>query len=196
MNSTSDLEHSASPLWPQETRQSYVRKFALLYCLASLSVSAFFTPQDFNPPVAIIVNILLYLIGAPYWFRNSTRLTPYSLNVISQVANAGATIWICSFLGPTSHINIVAIPNFIMALMMFHPVHSKSTVASAAASLALVMLPVFPFVDSWYAHKRMIESNLVILRSIVDIMIVRDPHLNSTPTKWSKNGDSKWLHGV
>lgn len=156
--------------WPSEIRQSYVRKFALVYSLTTLGFSLYFTPQEFNPKTAIPVNLGLFLIAAPYWFRNS-RVPPYWLNVISQVSNAGASVWICSFLGPTSHINLVAIPQFIMALMMFRGVHPRTLWAVAGLCLFQLMLPLFPFVETSYAHKRMKEEGLVVLRAILDVTI-------------------------
>ena len=156
--------------WTTPTRQDYVRKFALFYCGVTLSFSAYFTPQDFNLKVAVIVNVMLFLIGAPHWFRN-TRIPPYWLNVISQIGNAGASVWICSFLGPTSHINLVAIPQFIMALMMFSGIHPRTTIASAFLCLWLLSLPLFEFTNTWYLHKRMPEHELVILRELLDISI-------------------------
>jgi signal transduction histidine kinase len=153
-----------------DIRQAYVRKFALAYSLTTLAFSLYFTPQEFNPKSAIPVNIGLFLIAAPHWFRNS-KIPAYWLNVISQVANAGASVWICSFLGPTSHINLVAIPQFIMALMMFSGIHPKTTIAVAGLCLLQLMLPLFPFVDTWYLHKRMREPGLVVLRAILDVTI-------------------------
>jgi len=156
--------------WPNPSRQAYVRKFALVYCLVTLSFSAFFTPQDFNLKVSVIVNGLLFFIGSPFWFRN-TRVSPYWLNVLSQIGNAGASVWICSFLGPTSHINLVAIPQFIMALMMFSGSHNKTTLFSGVLCVGLLSLPLFPFVDTWYLHKRMPEGDLKILRELMDLTI-------------------------
>ena len=156
--------------WNTPTRQDYVRKFALFYCGVTLCFSAYFTPQDFNLKVAVIVNVLLFLIGVPHWFR-STRIPAYWLNVISQIGNAGASVWICSFLGPTSHINLVAIPQFIMALMMFSGIHPRTTVASAVLCLWLLSLPLFEFTNTWYLHKRMPEQELVILRGLLDVAI-------------------------
>jgi len=158
------------PSWPEAIRQSYVRKFALAYSLATLAFSLYFTPQEFNPRVAIPVNLGLFLIGAPYWFRNS-GVPPYWLNVISQISNAGASVWICSFLGPTSHINLVAIPQFIMALMMFGGVHPRTTIWVAALCVGQLMLPLFPFVQTSYLHKRMKEEGLIVLRAILDLTI-------------------------
>ncbi len=156
--------------WPNPSRQAYVRKFSLVYCLVTLSFSAFFTPQDFNLKVSVIVNGLLFLIGSPFWFRN-TRVSPYWLNVLSQIGNAGASVWICSFLGPTSHINLVAIPQFIMALMMFSGTYPKTTFASGVLCVGLLSLPLFPFVETWYLHKRMPEGDLKILRELMDLTI-------------------------
>jgi|GEM_PF-2715764 len=156
--------------WTTPTRQDYVRKFAIFYCGVTLCFSAYFTPQEFNLKVAVFVNLMLFLIGAPYWFRN-TRIPPYWLNVISQLGNAGASVWICSFLGPTSHINLVAIPQFIMALMMFSGIHPRTTIASAFLCLWLLSLPLFEFTHTWYLHKRMPEDELVVLRELLDITI-------------------------
>lgn len=156
--------------WPAEIRQSYIRKFALVYSLTTLAFSLYFTPQEFNPRTAIPVNIGLFLIGAPHWFRRS-RLDPYWLNVISQVANAGASVWICSFLGPTSHINLVAIPQYILALMMFGGVHPRTLAWVTIVCVMQLLLPLFPFVQTAYLHKRMKEEGLVVLRSILDLTV-------------------------
>ena len=153
------------------TRQSYVQRFTLIYSSTTLAFSAFFTPQDFNPYTAIPVNLLLFLIGAPYWFRKSS-IHEARLNVVSQISNALASIWICSFLGPTSHVNLVAIPQFILVLMMFRGKSKPLTYLLGGMCVIQLSLPLAPFVNSWYLHKRMKEENLVILRELMDISIL------------------------
>ena len=152
------------------TGQEYVQKFTFFYCLIILLFSAYFTPQDFNFKVALIVNILFFLIASPYWFKNF-NLSPYFLNLTSQLANAGASVWTCSFLGPTSHINLVAIPQFILVLMMFGE-HRKTKYVMGFVCILLLLLPLFPFVETWYLHKRMKEENLLILRSLIDLSVL------------------------
>ncbi len=153
------------------TRQSYVQRFTLIYSSTTLAFSAFFTPQDFNPYTAIPVNLLLFLIGAPYWFRKSS-IHEARLNVVSQISNALASIWICSFLGPTSHVNLVAIPQFILVLMMFRGKSKPLTYLLGGMCVIQLSLPLAPFVNSWYLHKRMKEENLVILRELMDLSIL------------------------
>ncbi|NDG84206.1 MAG: sensor histidine kinase [Proteobacteria bacterium] len=153
------------------TRQSYVQRFTLIYCSTTLAFSAYFTPQDFNLKTAVIINILLFLIGAPYWFRKS-RIPDMALNLTSQLSNVLASIWICSFLGPTSHINLVAIPQFVLVLMMFQGKSRILTFALGAMCVFQLSLPLFPMVDIWYLDKRMKEENLVILREILDLSIL------------------------
>lgn len=154
-----------------QSRQAYVQKFTLVYSCVCLAFSLFFTPQEFNPRVAIPVNILLFLIAAPYWFRN-TKASDVRLNVISQVSNALASIWICSFLGPTSHVNLIAVPQFILVLMMFEGRSRLLTSALGALCIFQLSLPLFPFVDTWYIEKRMKEENLVILRMFFDVTVL------------------------
>ena len=152
------------------TDQLYVQKFTFIYCSVILTFSAYFTPQDFNLKVAVIVNILFFLIGAPYWFRKS-RIPSLYLNFVSQISNGLATVWTCSFLGPSSHINLVAIPQFVLVLMMFDK-KPKLKIILGVVCLFLLMLPLFPFVDEVYLDKRMKESNLAILRSLIDLSIL------------------------
>ena len=152
------------------TDQSYVQKFTLIYCCILLSFSAFFTPQDFNLKVALIVNILFFLIGAPNWFRNWNIPSLY-LNLISQISNALVSVWTCSFLGPTSHVNLVAIPQFVLVLMMFDKNRGLKFVLGTVC-LFLLLLPLFPFVNELYLDKRMKESNLAILRSFIDLCVL------------------------
>ena len=152
------------------TDQLYVQKFTFIYCCIILSFSAFFTPQDFNLKVALIVNILFFLIGAPYWFRK-TRISILYLNITSQISNALASVWTCSFLGPTSHINLVAIPQFVLVLMMFDK-KPKLRFLLGLVCLFLLILPLFPFVNDIYLDKRMKESNLAILRSLIDLCVL------------------------
>ena len=153
------------------SRQSYVQRFTLIYSSFTLAFSAYFTPQGFNPKSAVPVNILLFLIGAPFWFRKSS-ISVVTLNVVSQVSNALASIWICSFLGPTSHINLVAIPQFILVLMMFGGQNRLLTYVLGAMCVFQLSLPLIPFVDTWYLHKRMKEENLIILRELLDLSIL------------------------
>ena len=152
------------------TGQKYVQKFTFFYCLIILLFSAYFTPQDFNLKVALIVNILFFLIGSPYWFKNS-NISPYFLNVTSQLANAAVSVWTCSFLGPTSHMNLVAIPQFILVLMMFGD-HRKTKYVMGFICILLLLLPLFPFVETWYLHRRMKEENLILLMSITDLAVL------------------------
>ncbi len=152
------------------TGQKYVQKFTLFYCVIILLFSAYFTPQDFNLKVALIVNIFFFLIGAPYWFKKS-KVPAYFLNLTSQLANAIVSVWTCSFLGPTSHINLVAIPQFILVLMMFGE-NRKTKYVMGSICVLLLLLPLFPFVETWYLHKRMKEENLHILRSITDLSVL------------------------
>lgn len=171
MLSRSPQSTSSSPTsWPEEIRQAYVEKFALAYCLVVLSFSLFFTPQDFNPATAIPVNILLFMIGTPYWFRRA-QVPRYWLNLTSQICNAGASIWICAFLGPTSHINLVAIPQLVLALMMFRRVHPKTTAVVTLICLIQLILPLFPVIQTRYLHKRMKEEGLIILRLLIDVTV-------------------------
>jgi signal transduction histidine kinase len=153
------------------TRQLYVQRFTLIYSCTTLAFSAYFSPQDFNFKVALIVNILLFLIGAPFWFRKS-GIPELTLNVTSQISNALASIWICSFLGPTSHVNLVAIPQFILVLMMFGGKSRFLTYSLGAMCVVQLSLPLFPFVNTWYLEKRMKEENLVILRELMDLSIL------------------------
>ncbi len=154
-----------------DTRQAYVQRFTLIYSSICLLISCYFTPQDFNWIPAVIVNLLLFLIAAPYWFRKK-NISNYLLNVISQVSNVLASIWICSFLGPTSHINMVAIPQFLLVLMMFGRKERTTRYILAGTCVLQLLLPLVPFVDEWYKEKRMIESNLVILRALIDLSIL------------------------
>lgn len=156
--------------WPEEIRQAYVEKFALAYCLIVLGFSLFFTPQNFNPVTAIPVNILLFMIGTPYWFRQA-RVPHYWLNLTSQVCNAGASLWICAFLGPSSHINLIAIPQLVLALMMFRRIHPKTTFVVTLICLLQLVLPLFPVIQTRYLHKRMKEEGLVILRLLIDVTV-------------------------
>lgn len=156
--------------WPDELRQAYVRKFALAYSITTLAFSVYFTPQGFNPKTAIPVNLGLFLIAAPHWFRRSS-VPHYWLNLISQISNAGASVWICSFLGPTSHINLVAIPQFILSLMMFWPKYPKTTWAVGALCFWELLLPLHEFVNTSYLHKRMPEEGLVVLRALLDVTV-------------------------
>lgn len=153
------------------TRQTYVQRFTLIYSSTTLVFSAYFSPQDFNFKVALIINVLLFLIGAPYWFRK-TSIPHLYLNVLSQVSNAFASIWICSFLGPTSHINLVAIPQFILVLMMFGGKYRLLSWTLGAICVFQLSLPLFPFVNTWYLNKRMPEEHLVILRELIDLLIL------------------------
>lgn len=153
------------------TRQTYVQRFTLIYSSSTLIFSAYFSPQDFNFKVALIINILLFLIGAPYWFRK-TSIPHVYLNILSQVSNAFASIWICSFLGPSSHINLVAIPQFVLVLMMFGGKHRILSYLLGAMCIFQLSLPLFPFVNSWYLEKRMPEADLVILRELMDLSIL------------------------
>jgi signal transduction histidine kinase len=152
------------------TDQLYVQKFTFIYCCVILVFSAYFTPQDFNLRIAVIVNILFFLIGAPYWFRK-TRIPSFYLNIISQISNGLASVWTCSFLGPSSHINLVAIPQFVLVLMMFDK-KPKIKIFLGVVCLILLLLPLFPFVNEVYIDKRMKESNLSILRSLIDICVL------------------------
>ncbi len=171
MLSKSPQSTAASPSsWPEEIRQAYVEKFALAYCLIVLSFSLFFTPQSFNPYTAIPVNILLFMIGTPYWFRRA-QIPHYWLNLTSQICNAGASLWICAFLGPSSHINLVAIPQLVLALMMFRRVHPKTTFVVTLICLLQLVLPLFPVIQTRYLHKRMKEEGLVILRLLIDVTV-------------------------
>ena len=153
------------------TRQSYVQRFTLIYSSTTLAFSAYFTPQDFNFKVAFIVNTLLFLIGAPFWFRKS-GIPEITLNVTSQISNTLASIWICSFLGPSSHVNFVAIPQFILVLMMFGGKSRSLTYLLGGMCVVQLSLPLFPFVNTWYLDKRMKEENLVILRELMDLSIL------------------------
>jgi signal transduction histidine kinase len=152
------------------TDQLYVQKFTITYCCVILCFSAFFTPQDFNLKVALIINILFFLIGSPYWFRN-TQIPILYLNIISQISNTLASVWTCSFLGPHSHVNLVAIPQFILVLMMFDE-KSRIKYILGGVCLVLLVLPLFPFVNEIYLDKRMKESHLVVLRTFIDISIL------------------------
>lgn len=152
------------------TTQKYVQKFTFLYCVIILLFSCYFTPQDFNLKVALIINSLFFLIGSPFWFRNFS-IYPYWLNLISQIANCCVSVWTCSFLGPSSHINLVAIPQFILVLMMFGP-QRKTKFFLGFLCIVLLLLPLFPFVNTLYLDKRMKEENLTILRSLIDISIL------------------------
>jgi signal transduction histidine kinase len=152
-------------------QQAYVERFTLIYCAVVMSFSAYFTPQDFNWKVALPVNLLLFLIGAPYWFRKS-QIPKTTLSVASQVSNALASVWICSFLGPTSHANLVAIPQFILVLMMFKGRSRTLTYLLGSVCVFLLSLPLFSFVNTWYAHKRMPEEDLVVLRYLLDLSIL------------------------
>ena len=154
-----------------DNQQAYVERFTLIYCAVVMSFSAYFTPQDFNWKVALPVNALLLMIGAPYWFRKS-RISKTTLSVMSQVSNALASVWICSFLGPTSHANLVAIPQFILVLMMFKGRSRPLTYILGTVCVFLLSLPLFPFVQTSYAHKRMPEEHLVILRYFFDLSIL------------------------
>ncbi len=154
-----------------KSRQEHVRRFTLVYCGVCLAFSAYFTPQGFNPATAVPVNVLLFLIGAPYWFRNA-RVSPTLLNAVSQVSNALAFVWICSFLGPTSHVNLVAIPQFLLVLMMFAGVNRPLSWIFGAMCIVQLTLPLFPFVDTWYLHKRMPEPALVVLRQFFDFTVL------------------------
>lgn len=169
MNRKAQAPSGIEPLLSNQ--QKYVERFTLTYCIVVMGFSAFFTPQDFNFKVALIVNLLLFLIGAPYWFRNS-KVPKTALNVVSQVSNTLASIWICSFLGPTSHANLVSIPQFILVLMMFKGRSGILTAILGATCVFLLSLPLFPFVNTWYLHKRMTEENLVILRFLLDLSVL------------------------
>ncbi len=164
------LRPGSTPSWPDEIRQAYVQKFALAYCLIVLSFSLFFTPQSFNPYTAIPVNILLFMIGTPYWFRRA-EVPHYWLNLTSQICNAGASLWICAYLGPTSHINLVAIPQLVLALMMFRRVHPKTTAFVTLLCLLQLILPLFPVIQTRYLHKRMKEPGLELLRLLIDVTV-------------------------
>lgn len=153
------------------SRQNYVQRFTLIYSTATLTFSMYFTPQDFNLKTAVIVNTLLFLIGAPFWFRKSS-ISAFHLNLISQISNALASVWICSFLGPTSHINLVAIPQFILVFMMFGGKHHLATVVLGFMCAVQLSLPLFPFVNTWYLEKRMPEEHLVIFRELIDLTIL------------------------
>jgi signal transduction histidine kinase len=188
------------------TGQQYVQKFTITYCLIILTFSAYFTPQDFNLKVSVIVNTLFFLIGAPYWFRKS-KISPYHLNIISQVSNALASVWTCSFLGPTSNINMVAIPQFVLVLMMFGG-KPKTKYILGTVCIVLLLLPLFPFVNQWYLDKRMKEENLVILRAFIDLAILamsayqfkvivenwRDALLEVEEDKLKLHAESMWRH--
>ena len=152
------------------TEQIYVQKFTITYCCALLSFSAFFTPQGFNLKVALIVNILFLLIGSPFWFRKS-EIPALHLNCISQISNALVSVWACSFLGPTSHVNLVAIPQFVLILMMFDKT-PRLKFSLGVVCLFLLVLPLFPFVNDLYLDKRMKEANLSILRSAIDLCVL------------------------
>jgi signal transduction histidine kinase len=188
------------------TGQYYVQKFTLTYCLIILSFSVYFTPQDFNLKVSIIVNILFFLIAAPYWFRNS-KIPSYYLNIISQISNALASVWTCSFLGPTSNVNMVAIPQFILVLMMFGG-KPKTKYLLGTVCVVLLMLPLYPPVNMWYLDKRMSEENLAILRAFIDLAILsmtafqfkvivenwRDALLLVEEDKKKLLAESRWRH--
>jgi signal transduction histidine kinase len=152
-------------------QQAVVERFTLIYCAVVMGFSAYFTPQEFNWKVALPVNVLLFLIGAPYWFRKM-RVSKTALSVTSQISNALASVWICSFLGPTSHANLVAIPQFILVLMMFKGRSRTLTYLLGIVCVFLLSLPLFPFVHTWYAHKRMPEEDLAILRYLLDLSIL------------------------
>lgn len=158
------------PITTFSTDQVYVQKFTIIYCCILLSFSAFFTPQDFNLKVALVINILFFFIGSPYWFRKS-EIPPLYLNLISQISNALVSVWTCTFLGPTSHINLVAIPQFVLVLMMFDKTPRLKFVLGGVC-LFLLVLPFFPFVNELYLDKRMTESNLAILRSLIDLCVL------------------------
>jgi len=153
------------------SRQNYVQRFTLIYSTATLTFSMYFTPQDFNLKTAVIVNVLLFFIGAPFWFRK-TSISAFHLNLVSQISNALASVWICSFLGPTSHINLVAIPQFILVFMMFGRKHPVATAFLGFMCAVQLSLPLFPFVNTWYLDKRMPEEHLVIFRELIDLTIL------------------------
>ncbi len=181
-----------------QNQQAYVERFTLIYCAIVMSFSAYFTPQDFNWKVALPVNALLFLIGAPYWFRKS-RISKTTLSVISQIANALASVWICSFLGPTSHANLVAIPQFILVLMMFKGRSRLLTYLLGSLCVFLLSLPLFPFVHTWYAHKRMQEEALAILRYLLDLSVLAltTYQVHVITQSWQdahRNLDQKRLH--
>ena len=188
------------------TGQYYVQKFTLTYCLIILTFSAFFTPQDFNLKVSVIVNILFILIAAPYWFRNS-KIPSYYLNIISQISNALASVWACSFLGPTSNVNLVAIPQFILVLMMFGK-KPKTKFLIGLVCIVLLLLPLFPFVSTLYLDKRMKDENLAILRAFINLAVLamsayqfkvivenwRDALLVVEEDKMKLHAESRWRH--
>ena len=119
---------------------------------------------------ALILNLLLFLIAAPFWFRK--KIFYYIPNVISQVSNVLALIWIYSLLGPTSHMNLFAIPQFLLVLMMFGGNERTTRYFFAGVCVIQLLLPLFPFSDKWYKENIMSESSLVILRAFIDMGIL------------------------
>lgn len=150
--------------------QKYVQRFTILYCGIILGFSVYFTPRGFNLKVALITNTLFFLIGAPFWFK-FTKIPTHWLNIISQISNTLASLWVCAFLGPSSHTNLVAIPQFILVLMMFP---TKPLLRYFFGSMCLVILftPIYPFVNELYLHRRLKENELVILRAVMDLGIL------------------------
>lgn len=153
------------------TRQSYVQRFTLIYSCTTLIFSAYFSPQDFNLIIAFFINVLLFLIGAPYWFRK-TNISEFNLNIVSQISNAAASIWAYSLLGPASHVNLVAIPQFVLVLMMFAGKNQLLNFTLGTVCMFQLSLPFLPFANSWSAQNGLPKSELAITRELMDLSIL------------------------
>jgi signal transduction histidine kinase len=154
-----------------KSRQHYVQRFTLAYACACLGFCVYISPWDLELPLVLAIHFLLFLIGAPFWFRR-TRIPALTLNVVSQLSNFLAFTWIGAYLGPTSHVGLNAIPQFILVLMMFGGLNPGWSWTLGMLCVVELLLPVFPFIDTWYAHLRLPEEELFVIRRVFDMTVL------------------------
>lgn len=163
-----DLRHEDREMF--QIQREIIQMNALIMSVVSLACSLYFRLQIAADWTVYWANILFFGMGASFWFRK-TRIRPVVLDIISIVSSYGGILWVISFLGVQSGVNLSSMATFSNSLMMFFPKQRNLVLLSLATALFCFFSPLLPGIDGLYTSYRPSVRALGGVRTLVEATV-------------------------